>query len=391
MPALDDLAQALVQHGVAVVPLLTQAQVDEYHAAFVHTIVHHTPELVQPVFRETTLAAAADAKRRRGKKRKAPVAAEADEPDDAAQVDNSIFVDGGFGAWALASSFHNQVVRRLRAEMQQRTRAFFQRLVAALPARHTPLRVEQLLDRFSIRRAGTSTTAESWHRDQSPRRPGETAVDVDLVLGGWLNLDLAGGTQHFSCHTGTHTLPAGANGFAPLTTDAAADAQAHRQTFAVPPGHWVVFYQNLVHEVHASTTPYDSMRQFFGWRITTSTRAMFEECAQDAQVRREFKSAGGLPDWRRQVFEEQGVPPIPSGQRPRMFAKLSLNFRKAKLARWAADELDPRLVVTAPHKKTGEVETLPLVHCPSLAATGFPLFPAYTPAEIAQHTPRLLQ
>jgi hypothetical protein len=385
VPAIDHV-QLLLRHGIVVVPLLTQVQVDVYHADFVHTMLHHTPELVQPVFRETTpmMAAAAAATKRKGTKRKAPAQEEEDDNIPA----NSVFVDGGFGAWGLASSFHNPIVRRLRTEMTQKTRAFFQQLATALPSK--PPRLEQLLDRFSVRRAGTSTTAESWHRDQSPRRPHETADDLDIVLGGWINLDLKGGIQRFSCQPGTHNLPVGATGFAPLTAAEAALAKAHKQVFEVPPGHWIVFFQNLVHEVYPSKTSYDSMRQFFGWRFTSSTHAMFEECAQDAQVAREFKSMGGITNWRKMVFEEQSVPPIPSGQRPRMFAKMSLTFRKPKLMSWAAEELDPRIVSTMSHKKSNTIETLPPVHCPSLAAAGFPLFPAYSADEISQHTPQLL-
>jgi len=368
-----------MRQGVAVIPLFTADEIKVYHQELVATILAHTPELKQPIFRETTPLMASNKKRTRQ-----------DDQADAAAAANSILVDGGFGALALASSFHNTVVRRLRTEMTTRTRDFFIRFIAALSPNQQgqQLRLEQLLDRFSIRRVGTATTAESWHRDQSPRRPNETPDDMDTVLGGWLNLDLAGGIQHFSCQPRTHQLPRGSTGFAPLTPEQAAAAKLGKQTFDIPPGHWCIFYQNLVHEVYPSVSKYDSMRLYFGWRITSSQLPLFEECAQDKLVLREFK--GGIPDWRQMVFTEQGVPPIPSGQKPRMFSKMSLAFRKPKLSQWAKNELDPRLVLTAPHKTTNVVETLPLVHCPSLAAAGFPLFPAYSAAEIAQHTPQIL-
>ena len=56
---------------------------------------------------------------------------------------------------------------------------------------HPGRQLELLFDRFSIRRVGTATSAESWHRDVGGKAPG------DIIYGGWLNLDLRGSLSIF--------------------------------------------------------------------------------------------------------------------------------------------------------------------------------------------------
>lgn len=59
--------------------------------------------------------------------------------------------------------------------------------------------LEMLFDRFAIRRKGTSTTGESWHRDVGKKLEGY------IIYGGWINLDKTGCVpQKFSCIPKTH-------------------------------------------------------------------------------------------------------------------------------------------------------------------------------------------
>jgi len=370
-------AQQLFDQGVVVVPLFTAEETRLFHQQFLQTLVNHTPELVQPIFEETTPPTS--------KKRKAaPTQSET----------NSIFVEGGFGALAVPSSFHNPTVRSLRSQVDLRTRELFAAFANLLPA-GLAWNKEQLLDRFCIRRVGTSTTAESWHRDQSPKWSGELRTQPDVILGGWINLDPPGGIQKFSCNPTTHKLPQGQTGFAPLSTEESKEAKTRKVVVEIPPGHYVMFFQNLVHEVYPTKSQYNSMRQFVGYRLTTSTRPFFDDVSADSKdfkgtpLAKKSKAAAaavGEPSvWSQYVFEQQGVPPIPSGQRPPMYPKLALCFRKANLVKWA-ETLHPNLRTL---DKSG-LQIMPLRHCPSLQELQLPLFPAYSAAELSLHTPQPL-
>lgn len=333
-------ARELRTRGVVVVPLFSHDEVAVYHRDMLAEL-HKMPEFV-----------------------------------DASST--SRFVEGGFGALGNSSSFHHPVVRALRADMRERTRAFFQKLQP-----QAGWNLEQLMDRTSLRRAGTSTSAETWHRDQSPT--------ADAVLGGWVNLDADGGSQqHFSCSPASHHMDAAAAGFVKASEAEIATAKLHKTVVAIPPGSWVVFYQNLVHEVYPHRTARDSLRQYVGFRLTQSLVPLWEEARPDAdffpvkgssKAAKAAKAAAALAfNWQQRVFHEQGPPPLPSGQYPPMWPKLALNFRKDKLEEWSA-ELLPVFVSD---------KRIPLRFMPSLAAAGLPLFPAYTAAEIATHTPQPL-
>jgi hypothetical protein len=145
-----------------------------------------------------------------------------------------------------------------------------------------------------------------------------------------------------------------------------------------------VFYQNLAHEVLPHTARYDSMRQYVGWRLTTSERAMFVDCIGDKGLRREYADTDLVRDtWRHYVFEKQGVPPLPSGQRPPLYARSHMNFYQSRMAEWARGELVQSLTKVS----AGGDKILPVRFAPSLADADFPLFAPYTDAEIAKHTP----
>jgi len=95
------------------------------------------------------------------------------------------YVLGGFGAIGIPSMFHHPDLRELRGACYEAVYPYF---AQAFPGR----KMEALFDRLSVRRKGTTTSAESWHRDVGGK-PG------DLILGGWLNLDAAGTKpQYFS-------------------------------------------------------------------------------------------------------------------------------------------------------------------------------------------------
>jgi hypothetical protein len=123
-----------------------------------------------------------------------PAAAVADLSHPISDDHPAAFVLGGFGATGLPSHSHSPGIRALRG-------AVYPRIAPQLAAIHPGRRLELLFDRFGIRRVGTSTTAESWHRDVGEKAPG------DVIYGGWLNLDPPGSPpQRFSCVPG-NVLP----------------------------------------------------------------------------------------------------------------------------------------------------------------------------------------
>lgn len=102
---------------------------------------------------------------------------------------STIFVQGAFGALGNPASFHNPVVRHLRTNMMFRAINLFGPIAGEK-------KLEQLINRMSIRRQGTSLGKESWHRDQDQCLPG------DFIFSGWVNLDLQN-EQRFSCIPGS--------------------------------------------------------------------------------------------------------------------------------------------------------------------------------------------
>jgi len=324
------IAQQLVQDGVCVIPMFDPLVTLAYRNRFIGEL-NKTPELKNPVF---------------GK---------------------SLFVDGGFGALGLASSFHNEVVRDLRCDVYNKMTPIFKELsVKYAKEGHTDHMLEMLFDRFSLRPAGSSTTKESWHRDITP-----TKLDDDIIFGGWLNLDETS-DQYFSCVLQTHMdKPDGSVGFAPIKDKTVLDSLSSKSTIVcIPPGSLVLFYQNILHSVFPLKSKIDSMRQYFGWRLTRSSVGLF-----------------ATDKWMKDVFGHQGVPPIPSNQKPRMFSKSTINFRKRKLIDWAKSELVEEVTVTKKNKRSGEEETLPKTYCPSLKEANLPLFSAYAKTEQAFYLP----
>src|SRR5207237_5138840 len=136
---------------------------------------------------------------------------------------------------------------------------------------------------------------KTWHRDVSPGLSEE-----EDIFGGWINLDLDR-TQYFSCVPGTHTTKGVKAGFAKLTPEEMAVYTEKKKVFKVPPGHWVVFYQHIIHEVIPRKMEADSYRLFLGFRLTPQTKSLYDH---------------------QKLLEEQAVPLLPGGMRPQMYASM---------------------------------------------------------------------
>jgi len=258
----------------------------------------------------------------------------------------TVYVLGGFGAFGNPASFHHPAVRHLRYRLMSTAIPLF---TAIAPGMY----IEQLFDRTSVRRKGTAPSAELWHRDKSPT--------TDTVLGGWVNLDL-NNTQNFSCVPGTHNEVVTGAGFEKFTPEEGREFKERRKLIECPPGHWIVFNQHLVHEVLSKKAQQDSLRQYIGFRLTRSTAPLFDNTT---------------------VFIEQGVPLLPSGQRPPMYAANHASFFPDMLDSWSKETFQP---VCLHETNRGRLRVNRFMK--SLAAYGFPLYPAYSPDEMAIMTPQ---
>eukprot|EP00913_Durusdinium_trenchii_P016280 g15299.t1 len=131
------------------------------------------------------------------------------------------------------------------------------------------------------------------------------------------------------------------------------------QRIEIPPGHLVIFYQQILHEVQRQTCPRRSLRLFVGWRLTRSTLSLQDLAAKTQPG---VVTTGVL-------VKTQGVPLLPSGQQPPMYAKNHLNFWREGLITW--------LTRCGPT----ELRLVPRFF-PSLEALGLPLYANYTEEEL---------
>jgi hypothetical protein len=207
---------------------------------------------------------------------------------------------GGFAAMANPSSFHHPTIRKFREMMAA---AMLDLDVFPIKGR----KLEQCFDRMGYRIPGEEVGGESMHRDNSPE-----AKDGDIIFGGWLNFEDE--PQYFSCCPRTHSEVGNQNtGFAKITSEEEkAVYKLQFRLIEIPPGHAVVFYERLVHEVRKGNAKRTMVRMFLGWRITDDDKPLFGE--QDTNR------------W----IGDQAVPKIKSDQVPRVIPKAYPNFPKIR-------------------------------------------------------------
>ena len=253
---------------------------------------------------------------------------------------------GGFGAFGNPSSFHHPHIRTIKGLVVSHLWGDFQ---STFPGR----KLQVLFDRFAFRKQGTSPTAESWHRDES-----SVSLPGDRILGGWINLSTI--TQEFSCIPNTHGVEPGRGQFNTFSKEQGRELRPNRRVVQIPPGHILLFWQHLIHEVSAKKAKQDNARLFMGWRITDHDQDPFNYM---------------------EVIRTQGIPMIPSGQLPPIYAKLHWACWRPRITELTQcvrpEMIDPR---------TGEVYRF----MPSLESSGLPKFPEYTADEIALHSVRVL-
>jgi hypothetical protein len=319
------LAQQLKTEGVAVVPCLQKHLLPDIRAEFDATLKSF------PEFREGATA----------------------------------FSMGGFSALGNPASFHNPLVRRIREWCMH---ACVTHLWREYIREYKPtFKLEQCVDRMMLRPAGVSPSKESWHRDEAIN-----SGPADETFGGWINLDDQ--PQFFNCVLGTHVVANRRGGFATIKSEVEkARYAATCQSIAVPPGHILVFYEHIIHEVRAKKFNYPLYRVFTGWRITDQDQPLIPPTT----------------DALRSLFNDQAVMPLKSGQMPPMYAALHWVNWKQKIVDFSTNLIDVCKEIRRPASGLHQHEVFRIVHhdMRSLRSYGLPMYAAYRSTEINMHIP----
>lgn len=240
---------------------------------------------------------------------------------------------GGFGALGTASSFHFPIVRKLRGFILTR---LAKRVFRYMPDNYY---LEPIPDRLCMRVPGQTPGAEKGHRDVTP-----DADATDYVTGGWLNL--SDSPQYFSClpRSQYEPLKAGNAGF---LSENLVERLERTPPVVCPSGHFILFNQHIGHQVNATpaggemvlvrgkwTIQHHYVKLFMGFRMTRSRASLMDALLTPGKSNRHpnFKLKQGTvvkkqgdtyvavdyrqayPATSRDIYLQQGIPLLPSGQ-----------------------------------------------------------------------------
>lgn len=238
------------------------------------------------------------------------------------QKDAFPFVLGGFGAFGNPSSFHHPFIKSIRKQVFDKLmesgilQDFTNHFNHFNHFNYQGYSVEVLFDRAMHRYPGQKPSAETAHRDITPKK---YLDQHDIVFGGWVNLSK--NDQFFSCLPGSHlinnelimSIKVDSEGFSKVSPN----EFINKKSFVVKCGEMIIFPQHIIHEVLAKKYNHSQYRLFLGWRLTKSKKLLFgnkEEC-----------------------INQLGVPLIPSGQTPPVFSQMHNTFKK-RAFNWVSKE-----------------------------------------------------
>lgn len=292
---------------------------------------------------------------------------------------------GNFGALSNPSSFHNPFARILRLNLYKKCIKPLVRELNRLEnnrgevedkeeeekskedervnikdrigGRKGERKVEMLFDRMCIRKEGCSISAEQWHIDN-----GETSPDID-IFGGWVNLDIR--SQFFSCVKGSHLDSSRDRiGFTGFTAEEKENFTSTRTRVEIPPGHWIAFYQYLIHEIVSTKIKYESIRMYTGFRLSPAI-------TEDSYYgNRELE----------EIFNKQSVPKLPGGDKAPMYAQNHIRFHRQNAVRFSEQFKEECL----------EPNGLVSRYMTSLEEYGFPLYEEYEEKEKTIYRPHFV-
>jgi len=264
-----------------------------------------------------------------------------------------LFVVGNFGALGHPSSFHHEDIRKIRKTVYDELKDFWK---IVCKDEDSSSNLELLIDRFSIRKKGTKVSSESWHRDIC-----DVKINGDNIYGGWINLDDVGSDpQYFSCVPQTHLDHSDEKGFAKIEKDDSDKYKSLKMKYKIPPGHLIIFSQNIVHEVISKAYKTDTYKLYIGWRVTKQTEPLFND---------NFVA-----------IKKQGIVKIPSGQLPPMFTKNHRRFFPQKVKEFSKFLIPSYL----------DIDGYVNQYLKSLDENDLPLYSDYSEDDIIILTPQLL-
>ena len=184
------------------------------------------------------------------------------------------------GLMGNPSSQHCEEIRRIRQMIHEQLRSHFMK---EYPGKY----IQFIIDRVSVRYPGTHVAGDDWHRDMSG--PPEKGT---RIFGGWFNLNSTHTsvreaflqTQYFShvpCSWADVLPEADANGntgYDRLPPEMVAQYKRLREIAIVPPGHGVIFDENIVHEVKIDKRPKgspSSWRLYIKVKLSTNNNVLF--------------------------------------------------------------------------------------------------------------------
>lgn len=171
---------------------------------------------------------------------------------------------------------------------------------------------------------------KSWHQDAAPN-----ALPSDVIFGGWVNCNTY--PQYFRVFPGTHRPESelfttlgirkqhnnrGFDKFSPndliKLTNYWTSNEDKFSDIEIPPGHMIIFFENLVHAVipnrHQSLGPMQRMHT--SWILSTSPVAL-----HDRPLTKKAKEAHKPLET---YFQEQGLVPVRSGQSTPLYSPMHL-------------------------------------------------------------------
>ena len=286
---------------------------------------------------------------------------------------------GGFGAiGGNPSVYHHPFFRKLRSKI---TYEFIQQIAIPL-VKHLELpnntKIQTLFDRPAKRHKSQKAQAEGFHRDVAPK---SCISEDDIIMGGWCNIgpDIQSFTYVPQTHLDATLYDVSHNpGFHKITNkEYIQQLNQMKETIHIPVGYAIAFPQHIIHTVVGTPAKCTSLRQFIGFRFTTSDISLFD---QD------------------EIIQNQGVPFLPSGQTPRIYSQnhgscfIEKQFNpipndkeyKVNLIEWSRERFLPQLLHTYSRKtgkRKGETYTVIPPTLKSLKELNLPLYPPYSQSE----------
>lgn len=294
---------------------------------------------------------------------------------------------GGFGPHGVPSSFHSEIVREGRRKAHVASAAMWEHFAPlaaeAFEVNPATIHVSQVIDRMVVRRCGTALAGESAHRDNNPL----PANMLKMVFGGWVNYNLT--DSKLICAPRTHDKGRATPGsFDRLSEAELASYQMKRRLIPIPPGHMLIFFENLKHEVAQNPN-----RPNLPGYVLRQHTAFFITSYQPEQVPKPMMAKSRAELLNQCNRYESMI--IKSGQRSPMYPALWLTNWPDKMQEYTLQYLQPALrrqYTYASGKKAGQTFTFPLARFMPALAEIMPEIPRipYGPYDIDILVPRQL-